>query len=1581
MTNFAIDMNTNNKDFEITLGDVFFLFFASDKEFTAEERSNDKPDTMTNKDKNGKRAEKHASSEALTSALCEKEINTGESNETEQQLVNEDRYTTDIRLAVGESVFINVEEIQCEDRAKDLASKLTSATDPSLTDALDMAGSDEALKSPEILSAENLHNQMYLEASISEKILCDKLPSFGTDEHLDNMFYLDDHLQGTTVFDNKDDTQVHFSDHQQSIQYDITPAIAPGTTITSCSDFSHAGIHKSTQSKFEFDHISPDVSSANDDFVRASMNYLPKTLNIPTKAALKVSMTNSLAKPTFNTSTPTEGAERLEKTQQQSETYLLDGALTRQLNVQKTKISSREIQNNTTVTTQEAVCVGEISPTQCSACDEAIQTFGAEQSVSATSIANMEKNLHDSMQRSPVVELRKMKDLDTLIQKKTQKKSEKSKNAIFKSRKRESAMLHKLESRRIKYRSKWPHMKNLVKKLKLRQSERPGSSTREIILARMLEIDVQMHELTKEKLKLHEILQKDMMLAGNSASNSNIALRMHENDTIPAQPGTPVTLRSLLMQDIVTDRMELNKTPSPSKQSSTPLKQPAKPSSKQLSQSKQAKKTLSYSSGDDEMHCTQKVKTPVIRWKKIPLLEQVSTQSVEEEHEKENHKIEETVKKQMLSTAICEKMNDLIDTPENIVQNFQSNDTVDHDGQGQPVSTKINKKTDDVSKALKSTTWPDKSANDQPKPRDFVEKETVDADRSIRENDIDKKSDGLAPAEAPTVNSQLPNILVHSTPKPASIYSDDSTWDSLVQNTAFELHEKKKSTGLALLEETFKKELALSRKMKAIARKQKKKQLNDFLKIVNNLTVEEEELPLSKLYIKKLQQKRDLLDSLAQPKIDTISATIDPVVLEKMDEVINAVAENRVEDLYETRCETQVSTDIPTTSNVSIVSQAEKHQFYVDAEANANADWPTVEKEAAAEISLQRQDSNDIPEADEPNCAFAIVNQSKVSLYDERNVEPDSSITPEESHYSSDCGHVRATDTAVLRNFDIKVSVPKTLIQNDFNLGLLQKFNDMQSNVASDGLVGSTTNECTTNTNEKREGNRQCDEILQNTPRIAKSAIVESEEEGAAKSSEEVQHTVDANGNKHIIEPCELQKQETTDSMGSARFASQADTAKFEYLDVTENEDSGNVALNVYGKTAAIDIEHNSISSDFATTKINTEQKKSDAESEQFSNDSIATKRDYQNVEIADAEQENKANSESNSRTFEEIQNNEQRASSPAQLNSVSEKSKKSKVMLIEGKRILDYTSTSSSSNLSFDKSINAMKTAEETKKSVGRKRLNRNVTAVRRSSRYSNENMKPNKDDDNSSSSGQDLNIHERDLTVSHNSKSPTWAMRNEKIMNTKKNRATQKALNVNTRRTFVGAESETTGINDSMKSQLAATAEPSVSKDRIASAGKKRKQYTQWEMMNCKVMLVDCKHTLLKPNVNPEVLNSFGIIYVNPYIQNTLSYSDVATVPTMIPEKTLKVYKPDEKAKFPTEIEVVHEKLATKSDDNNLVQLSTSHEMEVDELEPVRTQYTVHKGPILDIKVIIFDKFDSLSHTVLRKTKLVSHITLGCS
>lgn len=183
-------------------------------------------------------------------------------------------------------------------------------------------------------------------------------------------------------------------------------------------------------------------------------------------------------------------------------------------------------------------------------------------------------------------------------------------------------------------------------------------------------------------------------------------------------------------------------------------------------------------------------------------------------------------------------------------------------------------------------------------------------------------------------------------------------------------------------------------------------------------------------------------------------------------------------------------------------------------------------------------------------------------------------------------------------------------------------------------------------------------------------------------------------------------------------------------------------------------------------------------------------------------------------------------------------------------------------------------------------------------------------------------------------------------------------------------------------------------VSDSRPTRRGRKRKikeddeeeqvERTREEMMNCKVTLMDCRLTYLQPNLDPKVLQEIGISKINIPKPKSRPQTPEALLDDSIIIDEDKTRSDDESVEiFQIETEDIqsiassagsniggrgdplclsasgssehistrHEEINLEEEDEELMVINQENQ----ELsESRKMQYTVHKGPILDIKVI---------------------------
>lgn len=438
------------------------------------------------------------------------------------------------------------------------------------------------------------------------------------------------------------------------------------------------------------------------------------------------------------------------------------------------------------------------------------------------------------------------KDLDMTPCIKTQKQ-EKSSNLQIK--------------RKMKHKSNTVHVTN--------------TNIKEEIMARMIEIDLEIHKLMTEKMTLYQMLENDSLLLNKLPLTSSLGSEINREKTVSVRLQTSPTLISQTMQNAEISSVE---------HSDYIIKSNTNNALSEISQDEIEPRIRNIDGNrqksllrEENINCTQSISS---HSPKDGLLSECSESSQslsifkdEDKIQEDNIVLSDNQLKENLDTC-----NSTIESSKNVIKSTSLENIPNYD-------------------------------------TSFSIKNSYDENHQVESTSYEKKKQKLHSFEASKDNKSMQASL---------IYSDDSTWGSFAQSFE-DMEEKKHNTGLALLEETYKREMAETRKLKASARKKKKRELNKFLKSVNYLTPEEEEIPLNTLYIKKLQQKRDLLDSLDEKRenstIDNFENSFESSkIWEHAIEVINAVAEDRVKDLYVENSKENGNENLITSSNKSLQS-------------------------------------------------------------------------------------------------------------------------------------------------------------------------------------------------------------------------------------------------------------------------------------------------------------------------------------------------------------------------------------------------------------------------------------------------------------------------------------------------------------------------------------------------------------------------------------------------------------------------------------------------------------------------------------
>ncbi|CAD1469521.1 unnamed protein product, partial [Heterotrigona itama] len=445
-----------------------------------------------------------------------------------------------------------------------------------------------------------------------------------------------------------------------------------------------------------------------------------------------------------------------------------------------------------------------------------------------------------------------------------------------------------------------PRMKHKKKTRRLKQP-----TTKEVVMARMIEIDVEIHKLMTEKMTLYQMLTSDKSLQqSNKAEDKNVTAE------------SPVT----------------------------------RPPSSVMSRLLQNMDTAPAS------HCERE-------------RDSTASPNISKTLGKHNHHNHQERERKESCVSVCDSEGEEIGArsskkkkrqrPERTAKRFESKLDIVEIGKRQASDNnnamKLTCRREDARRpaTIQTSLFPDQ----------FLTK--VEAD--VAGNDTSNKSQtGNDVESAKSRESKTPERL--------SIYSDDSTWDSFHQNPTIAADDQKKpSTGLALLEETYRREMARARRTRERTRKRKRKLRNMLRNTVNDLTSDEEELPLATLYAKKLHQRRELLDSLEQGTRQQQAS--DPQLWKNVVEIINAVAENRTSDLYTEGPSTE---KILTEATTTVLTSAE------------NLDFQTGQEEQMAPASA-------LKDVDQSPTELATISENNSERNDAKTDEPQATMLPDQS--------------------------------------------------------------------------------------------------------------------------------------------------------------------------------------------------------------------------------------------------------------------------------------------------------------------------------------------------------------------------------------------------------------------------------------------------------------------------------------------------------------------------------------------------------------------------------------------------------
>ena len=1048
-------------------------------------------------------------------------------------------------------------------------------------------------------------------------------------------------------------------------------------------------------------------------------------------------------------------------------------------------------------------------------------------------------------------ELRKQRDLATSTPSKVKTLVDKNVKESVNSSKSGKDKSRVLNNVRNKPRMKQKREKRISEKLLARLKQ---PTTKEAVMARMIEIDVEIHKLMTEKMTLYQMLTSDALPSDKNLQQSNAEDKKKRIESPVIRPRTPSALMSQLLQNI-----------------------DAAPATNH--------------------HCERE---------SFPVKDSSFTPNKSKTLGKHNHHAE-SCKESCVS--VCDSEGEEIDGKssrkrkrqkvERSVKRFESELDIDGKRQANDNAMKVTSKRDNARRpaTVQSSLFSDRSilTSETTKLQEDVGKdpsrsrvENGKAEEIVRYRSKVAQFDGGDDVESgrSSVEKNEASSRESKTPERLSIYSDDSTWDCFLQNSD---DQKKPNTGLALLEETYRKEMARARRMRENTRKRKRK-LGNLLRTVNALTSDEEELPLATLYAKKLHQKRELLDSFEQrmkqaSDCTSVAETSDPQLWRNVVEVINAVAENRTGDLYAEEPKKMLT-------EATVLNSRENVEFKND-----------EEKQMAG------------------CCTLKGVEESSTELveFSENKNERNDSKTDDTQTILSDKSQENSEHSQ--RDLEISVSskIAKDLPETSTNDKVNFVESSVQQTVASDIV-----------------------EIKRTTTLIEDSdscRITESNSNNIA----------DDRNISNVSEPLEKIDVETKKS-----------NSKDKRVDIDENI----VAQDSVDKQfVLIDSDKNVNIADEITSKNKPELDDSELENSNESN-----VQDPYSKDNTDSHSSGESNGVPQDKHF------------------VNLKEHKEPRKRKDTERFDKTGEENNNQSYSFIESVEVLKGDEAF---LGRKLLKRkrgSKTRVRRSSRYTEEPAKHVKVEVDTAvpiAKQDEKNFKTQFLSVlSVSSSSSSYEELESMLVNPKKCRSVQKLSH-------------------------------KLSSESDLKAFKRHEKRTMFEMMNCVVRLIDCRQTILKPNVSSNVLQKYRITRVNTHCINspqTEALSASSTQSTLTkdsPKQTPCEFSQSQKKIDATDQTSSAVKKATKSAKvnspvndakecenpdtevipvlvNELVTMDIAQNCEITDVEIVedrarvtmneehsnsespmtvidakedkeqaRTQYTVHKGPILDIKV----------------------------
>ncbi|XP_076637992.1 uncharacterized protein LOC143350077 isoform X2 [Colletes latitarsis] len=1170
-----------------------------------------------------------------------------------------------------------------------------------------------------------------------------------------------------------------------------------------------------------------------------------------------------------------------------------------------------------------------------------------------------------------VVEQEKSKQLIELVMKE-QEISGKS------DKRKENKTLHKMKSKhRMKHKRQ---MKCNISKKAIKEAVRSDSvkvkypTTKEAIMARMIEIDVEIHKLMTEKMTLYQKLRNNALPTNSDFQANNTINDNKELETTVVGPRTPSALMSQLIQNI--DASPVTNQCAKTTIEIVPLKDisisPIQTNKSEVSKHERhaEKKTnciFTYGSDNEQIvHPATDTKAASFKRKRR---QRGTERVVNWEYKPEPAKdTSSTTIKEKQSIDAAKSLSKKTSTKQEVIKQNSSQDPtykIKSQEESNDIPTRINKKDLPLDDRIEAcNTEASEQISEQ------IESQVCcDEFKSTVMEQVDETVSSLKDNEDETealndtdTASSVTKALENRTPERSSIYSDDSTWDSLLQTPSDD--QKKPATGLALLEETYRKEMAKTRRIRIEARRRRKrKRMRSMPQTVNTLTPEEEELPLSTLYVKKVHKKRKLLNFLDEQLEKTDN---NQQLWKNVDEVINAVAENRTESLY-TEKSGQLSDEDKQNKmpNVDYVSMNKEEVN--DTEANLEPK-SLKEEETQMEISSTLKHIKEVPIELSINSNVPIPCDGK----DNADSNLQLAISPSKPRNLSDNEGQPHPNLVSVESLNMEDSSgTSVIIETNIIEPSVQQIVEDNDVETSQIISVESSDACTMKSNTSTTQNNQ--NIL-NIPE-ANLDTERTKNDNTGKTNKE------SNLQENIVTI------EKTVSLDTKQVVTVPDDTK-------SNHDSS-FELNNYDDVATTSEITTSATKEDATAEIENME-------EEIYKDSLLNQDTQFNKDDTNEVPE-KSNDPSKDEFFISIKEQKiprkRRESERSNKSSNEENNNRNRITI-----------------LSLTETTEACQMDEALSKKLSKRKRENSKTSLRRSSRYTEEFTKHIKLEVDGNVQNTEQDPQEKNVQMQILSISPTPLLYEEAeniLTNVKKIRSVQKTI---------------TSRKRYMPTEIEVLSNSSGSSDELKYV--KRRKLTVLKMMNCTVKLVDSKHTLLKPDVNPNLLRKFGISKINPYVHphsvqvppspdhlsrvKSIQSTSTKDIPspmrrTSTPELLQgQSNKPDNVMRSLTDqIYIIKVKKGPKSMNINLLEndeerctdtdievmpiltkeqvvVDISHDREKPDIEIVeekmivtknqhysdsgstltvietkddkelpRTQYTVHKGPILDIKV----------------------------